>query len=207
MVQDHPIFLESIEFIRSKIAVNNFSKHELIVLERIIHTSGDFEIQKLLEFTQNACEIGIDAIKAGAPILTDTDMAAVAIQSSVKNAYGNRVYSAKQWIDDNSENFPTKTSYGIEKGWIELSKNYFGKLSPIVLFGSSPTALEKLLDIIEGSEKKPSLIIGMPVGFIGVEKCKIRLSKSIYPHIILGSSRGGAAIAAATINALIRLSR
>lgn len=207
MVQDHPIFLESIEFIRSKIAVNNFSKNELIVLERIIHTSGDFEIQKLLEFTQNACEIGIDAIKAGAPILTDTDMAAVAIKSSVKNAYGNRVYSAKQWIDDNSENFPTKTSYGIEKAWIELSKNYFGKLSPIVLFGSSPTALEKLLDIIEGSEKKPSLIIGMPVGFIGVEQCKIRLSKSIYPNIILGSSRGGAAIAAATINALIRLSR
>ena len=59
MIEDHPIFLESMRFIRSKISQNNFTELETKVLERLIHTSGDFSIQNLLIFSENACEIGI----------------------------------------------------------------------------------------------------------------------------------------------------
>jgi len=204
MINDHPIFLESIKFIKSKLTKNDFNSIESKVLERLVHTSGDFQIQGLLEFSENVCERTLESLKLGAPILTDTDMAAAAIKTMAKNCNGNKVFSAKKWVVDNLEITCTKTAYGIEQAWLELSKKYNGKLSPIVVFGSSPTALEKLLDILEGCENHPSLIVGMPVGFIGVEKSKKRLLSSDLPYIVMGSTRGGAAMAGATVNALLR---
>ena len=203
-MNDHPIFLESIKFIRSKLTENNFNSIESKVLERLIHTAGDFQIQQLLEFSEKACEGTLEALKLGAPILTDTDMAAAAIKTMASKTNRNKVFSAKTWIMGNIELTSTKTAYGIEHAWKDLSKKYYGKVSPIVVFGSSPTALEALLDILEGSNHRPSVIIGMPVGFIGVEKSKKRLLESDYPYIVMRSTRGGAAMAGATINALLR---
>ena len=204
MFEDHPIFLESIKFIKSKLTKNNFNRIELKVLERLIHTSGDFQIQELLEFSENVCEKTLDALKLGAPILTDTDMAAAAIKAMANKSNGNKVFSAKKWVMDDLEISCTKTAYGIEHAWLDLSRKYYGKVSPIVVFGSSPTGLEKLLDILEVCDKKPTLIIGMPVGFIGVEKSKKRLLATNLPYIVMGSTRGGAAMAGATVNALLR---
>ena len=76
--------------------------------------------------------------------------------------------------------------------------------SPIIVFGRSPTALINLIDLLKGSNNVPSLIIGMQVGFIGVEKSKQKLLKSNFSKIVLNSTRGGAAMAAATVNALLR---
>ena len=75
----------------------------------------------------------------------------------------------------------TKTAYGLSEGWKELSAMNSGSKSPIVVIGSSPTALTYLIDILENAKDLPSLIIGMPVGFIGVEKSKNKLS---YLYII-----------------------
>ena len=79
-----------------------------------------------------------------------------------------------------------------------------GSKSPIVVIGSSPTALTYLIDILENAKDLPSLIIGMPVGFIGVEKSKNKLISTDLPRIVLKSTRGGAALAAAAVNALLR---
>ena len=204
MIKDHPIFLESIRFIRSKLLKNNFSYLENRVLERLVHTSGDFNLQKLLEFSEGACEKAINSLKEGAPILTDTEMAAAAIKSMAKNTSGNSVVSAKKWFSDKDLLGLTKTAYGIEKGWIELSAKNLGVKSPIIVIGSSPTALINLLEILNNSEQIPSLIIGMPVGFIGVRQSKEKLLNTNYPRIVVNSSRGGAAMAAAAVNALLR---
>jgi len=204
MIEDHPIFLESMRFIRSKISKNNFTELETKVLERLIHTSGDFSIQNLLIFSEKACEIGIRAIQNQAPILTDTDMAAAAIKSMAARAGVNQIFPASKWYEQQKDFSKTKTAFGIMKGWTEISKYNFGDKAPIIIFGSSPTALEEFLDNVENSSLKPSLIIGMPVGFIGVEQSKQRLIKSDQNYIVLGSTRGGAAMAGATINALLR---
>ena len=204
MIKDHPIFLESIRFIKSNLTKNNLNYLENKVLERLIHTSGDFNIQQLLEFSEGACEKALQSLKAGAPILTDTDMAAAAIKSMAMNTSGNKVVSAKQWFNDKDLLGLTKTAYGIEKGWIELSANNVEIQSPIIVIGSSPTALVNLLDILENSKHIPSLIVGMPVGFVGVRQSKQKLLKTNYPKILVNSTRGGAAMAAATVNALLR---
>ena len=203
MIKDHPIFLESIKYIRSNLKDNNFNHLEKKVLERVVHTCGDFNIQDLLEFSENACENGIQSLKKGAPILTDTDMAAAAIKSMAQKTTGSQVFSAKLWFENNNLGL-TKTAYGIRQGWLDLSSKNLGMKSPVIAIGSSPTGLIALLDLLEDSKEYPSLIIGMPVGFIGVENSKKKLLNSNFPRIVVNSSRGGAAMAAAAVNALLR---
>tara|TARA_Y100001968_G_scaffold271013_1_gene262441 strand:- start:398 stop:685 length:288 start_codon:yes stop_codon:yes gene_type:complete len=94
----------------------------------------------------------------------------------------------------------------MQKAWNYLSKEFVGSKSPIVLIGSAPTALEALLDLLINGSNLPSLIIGMPVGFVGVLQSKHRLSNCHCPQIRLDGNRGGSAMAAAAINALLRLS-
>ena len=204
MVIDHPIFLESIKFRRSHLGVNDLNYLEKKVLERLIHTSGDFSVQNLIEFSKDACEKGIKSLQQGAPILTDTDMAAAAIKSMAENTTRNKVFSARMWIGENNHSQLTKTAYGLTEGWKALSVENSDMKSPIIVIGSSPTALTYLIDILKNAKDLPSLIIGMPVGFIGVENSKNKLISTDLPRIVLNSTRGGAAMAAAAVNALLR---
>ena len=145
MVIDHPIFLESIRFIRSHLGANDLNYLEKKVLERLVHTSGDFSVQNLIEFSEGACEKGLEALKNGAPILTDTDMAAAAIKTMAENTARNKVFTARMWFGENKHIELTKTAYGLIEGWKELSAINSGSKSPIVVIGSSPTALTYLI--------------------------------------------------------------
>ena len=112
MVIDHPIFLESIRFIRSRLVANDLNYLEKKVLERLVHTSGDFTVQNLVNFSEGACEKGLQALKNGAPILTDTDMAAAAIKSMAENTTRNKVFTASMWFGKNNyTNYFFQTTY------------------------------------------------------------------------------------------------
>ena len=117
MLRDHPIFLESIKFIKSNLSKNNFSYLENKVLERLIHTSGDFTIEHLLEFSENACEKTIKSLQEGAPIITDTDMAAAAIKSMAQNTSRNKVFSAKKWTKGFDNKGTTKLAVSSDIPW------------------------------------------------------------------------------------------
>jgi len=202
---EHPIFLESIQFIRSQIGFTGLNSVQQSVLERIIHSSGDLRIQSCLSFSSNACENAINALAKGAMILTDTYMAEAAVSPVAKRTLNSNVKCilemAPEFIDSSSK---TRSAIGMRKMWLDIDKKEECLEGPVVLIGSAPSALMTLLDLIEEGTKRPSLIIGMPVGFIGVSECKTRLLKSDCSHIVLEGSRGGASLAAATVNALLR---
>jgi precorrin-8X/cobalt-precorrin-8 methylmutase len=202
---EHPIFLESIQYIKSQIGFTGLDRVQQSVLERIIHSSGDLKIQSCLRFSFNACENAINALNKGANILTDTYMAQAAVNPVAKRTLNSNVKCilemAPEFIDASSN---TRSSIGMRKMWLDIEKKEESLEGPVVLIGSAPSALMTLLDLIEESTKRPSLIIGMPVGFIGVSECKTRLLKSDCSHIVLEGSRGGASLAAATVNALLR---
>ena len=202
---DHPIFLQSIEFIRSHLSPNDLDPLQQKVLERLIHSSGDFALESLLRFSSGACEQAVSSLKAGAPILTDTAMAAAAVAPMARRTLNTPVRSVLDWAPDRVAASTTRTAVAIQIAWLELSKQFKGNSSPIVLIGSAPTALNALLSLLNtDSQNLPSLIIGMPVGFIGVENAKHRLMSSNCPYIALEGTRGGAGLAAATVNALLR---
>ena len=201
---EHPIFLASIDYIRSQIGLTGLNSVQQSVLERIIHSSGDLSMQSFLKFSSNSCEDGINALKQGANILTDTYMAEAAVSPVAKRTLNSNVKCilemAPEFIESSSQ---TRSAIGMQKMWLDMSNNK-ELVGPIVVIGSAPTALMTLLDLIHEGSKKPSLIIGMPVGFIGVSESKTRLLNSDCPNIVLEGSKGGASLAAATVNALLR---
>ncbi len=202
---EHPIFIESIKYIRSQVGFTGLDNVQQSILERIIHSSGDLSMQSYLRFSSNACENAINALKKGADILTDTYMAEAAVSPVAKKTLNSNVKCilemAPEFIDSSSK---TRSSIGMQKMWLDLEKREELMEAPVVLIGSAPSALMALLDLIQEGKTRPSLIIGMPVGFIGVPECKTRLLNSDCSHIVLEGSKGGASLAAATINALLR---
>ena len=81
---EHPIFLESVKYIRSKIGITGLDQIQQLILERIIHSSGDFSLQSSVRFSSSACDHGIKALQNGAKIFTDTYMAEAAISPMSK---------------------------------------------------------------------------------------------------------------------------
>ncbi len=204
---DHPIFLESIAFIKAQLGFTGLDPLQQEVLERLIHSSGDFGLQSLLRFSPLSCQKGIRAIKAGAPIVTDTSMALSAVRPMAARTSQSKVLNILEWVPEQRlGGTQSRTACGMERSWKELSRELNTAQAPIVLIGSAPTALEALLDLVLNGALPPSLVVGMPVGFIGVDRSKRRLSQSGLPHILLDGTRGGAGLAAAAVNALLRAS-
>ena len=206
---EHPIFLESVNYIRSKIGITGLDEVQQSILERIIHSSGDFGLQSCLKFSPTVCKDAIRALKNGATILTDTHMAEAAISPMAKRTLNSNIECildmAPASISINTS-FPTRSAIGMKNKWLNFEdKDAIKKTTaPLVVIGSAPTALISLLDLVEAGYKPPSLIIGMPVGFIGVNESKTRLLNSDCSYIVLEGSKGGASVAAAATNALLK---
>ena len=228
---DHPIFTESIRRIREALAdpaapgpwreaaQRWAAGPERDVLERCIHSSGDLAIAPDLVFAPalgagepgvaepGAAELGMAALAAGAPILTDTAMAAAAVAPMARRTFGNPVRCLLDWAPEQAPPGDTRSAAAVRAAWLELTA---AQLAPVVLIGSAPTALERLLELVGAEDQgdravqAPSLVIGMPVGFVGVAESKRRLGASGLAQIRLEGSKGGAGLVAAACNALLR---
>ena len=201
MEQDHPIFTESIRRIRAALGATGLPPLQQHVLERLVHSSGDLSLGTLLRFSDGACQQGVEALQQGASILTDTAMAAAAVAPMAQRTLGSRVQTVLEWAPECAPEGSTRTAAGMEQAWRTLGP---GSPPPVVLIGSAPTALEVLLQQVAAGAPAPSLVIGMPVGFVGVAESKAHLSASGLAQIRLEGSRGGAGLVAAAANALLR---
>lgn len=204
--------------------LKSLSALERDVLERCIHSSGDVSIAADLRFSPadrspdtgastapsgsalGACGRGLVALGAGAVILTDTAMAAAAVAPMARRTGGHRVACVLDWAPEPAPPGSTRAALGMERAWAELTAavGEGAPPAPVVLIGSAPTALERLLDLVADGAAAPSLLIGMPVGFVGVAESKRHLAEAGLAHIRLEGSRGGAGLVAAACNALLR---
>ncbi len=205
---DHPIFSESLRRIRALLAqqpqtpqwpqLETLPPAEQDVLLRVIHSGGDITLAADLRWSPQACTAGQAALAAGATVLTDTAMAVAAVAPMARRTFGNSVRSVLDWAPEQAPFGSTRAAAGMERALSELS-------GAVVLIGSAPTALEQLLELVaSGGAPAPALVIGMPVGFVGVAESKRHLAASGLPQIRLEGSRGGAGLVAAAANALLR---
>jgi precorrin-8X/cobalt-precorrin-8 methylmutase len=204
---DHPIFSESIRLIRVALAdpsaphafdLEAWSLVEQEVMLRLIHSSGDLSLARDVRFSEDACGAGLQALAAGAPILTDTAMAAAAVAPMARRTFGNAVHSVLDWAPDLAPEGTTRAAAGMAQA-LQTHSN------AVVLIGSAPTALEVLLQqVAQGQTAPPALVIGMPVGFVGVAESKRHLALSGLRQMRLEGSRGGAGLVGAAANALLR---
>jgi precorrin-8X/cobalt-precorrin-8 methylmutase len=167
---------------------------ERAVAARVVHATGDRRLGRALLFSPAAIASGIAAIREGAPIVTDVGMVKAGISSSCL-IHGNQVISGLDLAGDNDEAGRTRSAGGIEAAL---------RMNPaaIVAVGNAPTALREVCLLIDAGEIKPSLVVGVPVGFVGAVEAKAAMLESPAEHIVLPGTRGGSPVAAAIVNAL-----
>ena len=215
---DHPIFSESVRRIRGWLeptgVYQGLSPLEQELLERLAHSSGDLELAPLVAWSPQACVLGAAAVAQGAVILTDTAMAAAAVAPMARRTFANPVHTLLEWapptVPEGAPASETRSSLGMAAALKALAGESLGgppqDTRPlVVLIGSAPTALETLLDLVAARTcPAPALVIGMPVGFVGVAESKWHLAESGLVHLRLEGPKGGAGLVAAACNALLR---
>ena len=169
------------------------------VVKRVIHTTADFDYLDNLCFSENVVSIIKNAIKDGADIVTDTQMAKSGINKKRLAAFGGEVHCFMSDEDvalSAVENGTTRAAASMEKA---------ARLEKPLIFavGNAPTALIKLYELIENKKISPVAVIGVPVGFVNVEAAKELIMTAGAPYIVARGRKGGSNVAAAICNALI----
>lgn len=193
------IEIRSFAIIEAEVKDKRFSGEAWELARRLIHTSGDISLLDSFYLPDAAIRSGIDALKKGAPIFTDTEMARSGIPLRRLKPLGSTVsciLSQKGLAEHAREKECTRSRAAMELLGSRLA-------GAIIAIGNAPTALLALLEYVAAGGTPPALVIGMPVGFVNAAESKeLLLHNSSVPSLIIRGRRGGSPLAAATVNAL-----
>lgn len=170
-----------------------------LVIKRVIHTTADFEYVKNLVFSEHAVGIGIEALKNGCDIVTDTQMAKSGISKTTLAKLGGEVHCFMSDEDVAQE----ARARGVTRAAVSMEKAAGLEKPLIFAVGNAPTALIALDELIKAGRLAPKLIIGVPVGFVNVVESKELIIASSVPHIVARGRKGGSNVAAAIVNAML----
>lgn len=192
---------KSMAIIEKEMGKINCLFEEKQIIKRVIHTTVDVNFGKSLIFHPLAVETGLQAIKKGKTIVTDVHMVKSGIRAYDLEEFGNKIlcFFDKDKKELNPDNIP-RAVLAMKKAGESLNDS-------IVVIGNAPTALFELIDMIKSGGVKPALIIGMPVGFVGAAESKEELQHLDIPYITINGRRGGSTVAAAILNALIKIAK
>jgi len=191
---------ESFRIIDEEAGEHGWGSAEWQVVRRAIHTSADFEYANALVFSDGAVEKAVAALKSGAGIVTDTNMALSGISKARLAPFGCTV-TCHVADADVAE---VASREGITRSIAAMRKAASNPANGIFVIGNAPTALFELLRLTAIGTLQPLLIIGLPVGFVGAEESKNSLASATnnIPFITTIGRKGGSNVAAAIVNAL-----
>ncbi|MCF8532688.1 MAG: precorrin-8X methylmutase [Reyranella sp.] len=192
------IYRQSFSVIRAEAELGRFSPVEERVAVRIIHACGMTELARDIVMSPTFADNARWALVAGAPILCDSKMVANGITRARLPA-GNDVVCT---LDDSAvPGFAVKLGNTRSAAALELWRDRLA--GAVVAIGNAPTALFRLLEMLDQGASPPAAIIGVPVGFIGASESKEALAADgRVPFLIVRGRKGGSAMAAAAVNAL-----
>jgi len=195
------IYRRSFAIIRSEADLSGFSSAEADVVVRMIHACGLVEASRQMVFGDGFVEAARGALQAGAPILCDAEMVAHGVTRARLPGRNEVVCTLRDSkVPDLAEQLGTTRSAAALELWIDKLEG------AVVAIGNAPTALFRLLEMIDAGAPRPAAIVGAPVGFVGAAESKDELmshSRGI-PFMVVRGRLGGSAMAAAAINALAR---
>lgn len=186
---------KSMEIIESELVVPVSAEHAPIV-KRVIHATADFSFAENLYFSENAVFGITSLLKAGAHVITDTNMALAGINKPAANKLGLTLACFMADPDIAAEAKMRKTT----RAQVSMERALSLPGKKIFVCGNAPTFLFPLL---ENPPAKDIAVIGVPVGFVNVVEVKQRLINSGIPAIVARGRRGGSTVAAAIVNALL----
>ncbi|AZM63007.1 MULTISPECIES: precorrin-8X methylmutase [unclassified Streptomyces] len=180
----HPIERESFRRLRARLDTSRFPPLTRAVVERVIHSAADLEYACDLVMDEADLAAAHAALHAGAPVVVDVEMVAAGI---------TRRETVCRLKDAVAGPGLTRSAHAVRLAYEEVGPG------ALWVIGCAPTALEELLAL----DASPALVIGLPVGFVGAAESKAALRESGLPAVSNVSEKGGSAVAAAALNALL----
>ena len=189
---------ESFRIITEELGDRVIDPEKAPILKRVIHTSADFEYADTLYVSKDAIRLAKEALKSGASIVTDTQMALAGINKRTAQKLGCRTFC---FMSDDDVAKQAKAQ-GVTRARVSMDKAVAMGDNVIFAIGNAPTALIRLREHIDAGYR-PKLIIGVPVGFVNVVASKELIIETDVPCIVARGRKGGSNIAACIVNALL----
>ncbi len=193
------IYRQSFATIRAEADLTPFPEDVARVVVRLIHTCGQVDVTEHVAFTPGVVAATHTALLAGAPILCDSSMVAAGITSARLPA-GNEVVSLV--ADPRAPELAQLSGNTRSAAGVELWADRLA--GAVVAIGNAPTALFRLLELVDSGVPGPVSVLGGPVGFVGSAQSKQELidrPRGI-EYLVVQGRRGGSAMAAAAVNAI-----
>ena len=189
----------SFEIITELLGDRKLDPENELVIKRVIHTSADFDYADNLVFSEHAVRKGLEALRGGCDIVTDTQMAKAGINKNILAKLGGEVHCFMSDPDVAAE----AKQRGVTRAIVSME--HAAKLEKPCIFaiGNAPTALIALDELMKAGKVHPALVIGVPVGFVNVVESKELILASGAAHIVARGRKGGSNVAAAICNALL----
>lgn len=204
LIQPDAIEAESFRIIDAEVGPHEFSVIEWPIVQRAIHSTADFDLGRSMIFHPRAVEAGIAAIRRGAHVVADVQMIQAGVSAGYLAEFGGRVYCYMADPDVAERARAEGTTRAIQC----MRKAAREAPGAIYAIGNAPTALLELVRLVEDGEASPSLIIGVPVGFVSAAESKEQLrTQALVPYITNRGRKGGTPVAVSITNALLRLAR
>jgi precorrin-8X/cobalt-precorrin-8 methylmutase len=203
MMRPDDIMAESFRIIDAEVGPHPFDAIEWPVVRRMIHACGDVGLVRDVAFRPGAVAAGVAALRQGTPIITDVRMVAAGIHRPSLEALGVGMHC---FLDDPEvhevarETETTRSRRAMEKAVSTVGEAVYA-------IGNAPTALLALCAAVRGGRVRPRLIVTMPVGFVSVAESKEEALALDVPVLAVRGRKGGSAVAAAAVNALLLLAR
>lgn len=189
---------ESFRIITRELGDRVLDPEQAPIVKRVIHTTADFDYADNLYFSPDAVALATEAIRGGAAIVTDTQMARSGISKATAARFGCEVFCFMSDEDVAAE----AKRLGVTRARVSMDKARAMGDNVIFAIGNAPTALIRLREMIDEGYR-PRLIIGVPVGFVNVVDSKELIIDSGVPCIVARGRKGGSNVAAAIVNALL----
>lgn len=190
----------SFEIITQTLGDKQLDPENELVIKRAIHTTADFDYADNLVFSPHAVSLGIEALRSGCDIVTDTQMAKAGINKTILSSLGGEVHCFMSDADVAAE----AKARGVTRAMVSMEKTASLQKKCIFAIGNAPTALVALENLMAADKIHPLLIIGVPVGFVNVVESKeLIIEKHRVPYIVARGRKGGSNVAAAICNALL----
>ena len=189
MTSVHPIEVESYRILAGRVDLSAYGQLAGAVVARVIHASADLEYASTMVVDEEAVHAGVVALAAAAPVVVDVEMV----------RHGITGVDARCYLPPTATAGTTRSAAGMA---LAAEAHPDGA---VVVVGCAPTALDEVVRLYDAGRFSPALVIGLPVGFVGAAEAKERLRASGLPSISNVGEKGGSAVAAAALNALLRL--
>ena len=189
----------SFAIIGEELAGRQFPPGQEDVVRRVIHTTADFEYADSLLFSEDVIARAHAALRAGATVVTDTQMALSGVNKTLLASLGGQ---ARCFMSDEDVAREAKER-GVTRATVSMERAAALPGSTVFAIGNAPTALIRLHELILAGEASPALIIGVPVGFVNVIESKELFVGGATPYIVARGRKGGSNVAAAIVNALL----